>query len=213
MTRQFDDFIETLAAADVAEDAYNQYAPHDEYNAIRRENLRLYLTEMAARDPKVMLVGEAPGYQGCRRCGVPFTSDFILLNPPEGVPILGEAAGYRMSPEYDKPRKEPSATIVWNTIAQTGLVPLIFSAYPFHPHKKGKALSNRAPRAAELEAGQDYLRMVLELFNIETVMAVGNKAEKSLTVMGVDFVKLRHPSHGGKPEFVAGFEAVASQYA
>ncbi len=212
MTDQFDQFIDILAAADVAEDAYNQYAPHDPHNAIRRENLRLYLHEMAARDPKVLLVGEAPGYQGCRRSGVNFTSDYILLNPPQGVPILGEAAGYRMSPEYDKPRKEPSATIVWETIGQTGLVPLLFAAYPFHPFKAGKPLSNRAPRAAELEAGREYLKMVLGLFAFETILAVGNQAEKTLTALGLDFVKLRHPSHGGKPEFVAGYEAVASRY-
>jgi hypothetical protein len=212
MSELIDSFIEKLAAGKVAEDAHNQYAPGDEYNAIRRDNLRLYLSQMRERNPRVLLVGEAPGYQGCRRCGVPFTSDFILLNPPDGVPILGEAAGYRMSPEYDKLRKEPSATIVWNTIGQTGLVPLIFSAYPFHPFKKGKPLSNRAPRASELEEGKPFLAEVLSMFNIESVMAVGNKAEKSLTEMDVDFVKLRHPSHGGKAEFVAGFEAVAEQF-
>jgi uracil-DNA glycosylase len=212
MSHAIDTFIEKLAAAEVAEDAFNQYGHADPHNAIRRDNLRLYLAQMAARDPKVLLVGEAPGYQGCRRSGVPFTSDFILLNPPDGVPILGEAAGYRMSPEYGKPRKEPSATIVWETIGQTGLVPLIFSAYPFHPFRSGKALSNRAPRASELEAGRPYLSDVLSMFDFEVVMAVGNTAEKSLAELDIEFVKLRHPSHGGKAEFVAGFAAVAERF-
>jgi hypothetical protein len=206
MSDPFDHFIETLAAAEVAADAYNQYAPHDEYNAIRRDNLRHYLEQMAARHPRVMLVGEAPGYQGCRRSGLNFTSDYLMLNPPSGVTVLGE--GYRMSPEYDSPRKEPSATIVWEAIGRTGLVPVIFAAYPFHPFQAGKPLSNRAPRASELEQGRPFLAEMLE-----TVLAVGNMAEKSLAALGVEFVKLRHPSHGGKPEFMAGFEAVAARYA
>ncbi|GAB4569120.1 MAG: uracil-DNA glycosylase [Anaerolineae bacterium] len=212
MTDWIDRFIDRLAAAEVAEDAFNQYALDDGINAVRRENFRLYLHQMAAREPRVLLVGEAPGYQGCRRCGVPFTSDYILLNPPEGVPIFGAEAGYRMSPEYDKPRKEPSATIVWTTIGQTELLPVIFSAYPFHPFKKGKPLSNRAPRAAELAQGREFLAEMLTLFPFEAVLAVGNNAEKSLQALDVPYVKLRHPSHGGKAEFVAGFEAVARQF-
>lgn len=212
MQDKIDAFIAALAAAPVAEDAYNQYAHDDPHNAVRRENLRRYLQDMAARSPQVLLVGEAPGYQGCRRSGVPFTSDFILLKPPDGVPLFGEANGYRMAAEYDKPRKEPSATIVWQGIAEIGLLPLIFSAYPFHPHKKDKPLSNRAPRAAELEAGRAFLREIMALFQPETVIAVGNNAAKSLAVMDVEAVKVRHPSHGGKADFLAGFEAVAARY-
>jgi uracil-DNA glycosylase len=212
MTDRLTAFIDKLAQAAVSDDTCNLYAPHDEHNAIRRANLHRYLTQLAERSPKVMLIGEAPGYQGCRRSGIPFTSDYIMLNPPEGVPILGEAAGYRMSPEYDKLRKEPSATIVWETIGRTGLVPVIFSAYPFHPFKAGKPLSNRAPRVSELRAGQPFLREMLDLFPVDTVLAVGNKAERTLNELGIACVKLRHPSHGGKAEFVAGFEAVAAQY-
>ncbi len=211
MTDRFDRFIAHLAEAEVATDACNQYAYADGFNAVRRENLRLYLHQMAARDPQVLLVGEAPGYQGCRRSGLNFTSDHLMLNPPAGVPILGAAAGYRMSPEYDRPRKEPSATIVWEAIASTGLLPVIFAAYPFHPFQAGNPLSNRAPRADELAQGRIFLAEMLDLFDFTMVLAVGNLAERSLSALGVDFIKLRHPSHGGKPAFMAGFQAVARQ--
>ncbi|MFC1960676.1 uracil-DNA glycosylase [Chloroflexota bacterium] len=212
MVDKIEQFIQQLAVATTASDATNHYALDSDYNAVRRENLRLYLTEMLRLEPPVLLVGEAPGYQGCRRSGIPFTSDAIMLDPPEGVQLFGLDLGFRMSPEYEKARKEPSATIVWQTIAQTGFCPLIWSAYPFHPHKKDKPLSNRAPRAGELEQGREFLAMVLELIDLPTVIAVGNNAAKSLTALEIKFVKVRHPSHGGKAEFVAGFEAVAAQY-
>lgn len=212
MADKIEALIAALAAASVADDACNHYAPTDDFNAVRRQNLRLYLAEMVALSPPVLLVGEAPGYQGCRRSGIPFTSDAIILDPSVGVPVFGPDQGYQMSPEYEKVRKEPSATIVWQTIAQTEFCPLIWSAYPFHPHKKEKPLSNRAPRAGELEQGREFLTMVLALVDIQTVIAVGNNAAKSLTAMDVDHVKVRHPSHGGKADFVAGFAAVVAQY-
>ncbi len=212
MANRLDQLVAALAAEDVAEDAFNQYADGNPFNAIRRDNFRLYLGQMMVLRPKVLLVGEAPGYQGCRRSGVPFTSDHLMLNPPDGVPVLGAAAGYRDSGEFGGLRKEPSATIVWGAIAETGLVPLIFSAYPFHPHKKGRPLSNRPPRADELAVGRRYLADILAIFAPETVIAVGNSAARTLTAMAVDHVNVRHPSHGGKAAFWAGFRAVAESY-
>ena len=41
----------------------------------RRERLRLHLS---ASKPKLLLIGEAPGYQGTRITGCPFTSEALL---------------------------------------------------------------------------------------------------------------------------------------
>lgn len=212
MTKQIDILLDLLASAEVAADAFNQYAYGSEHNDTRRENLKLYLNELTAVQSRILLVGEAPGYQGCRRSGIPFTSDFIMLNPPEGIVVLGTGKGYRMAGEFDKMRKEPSATIVWNTMAEEGLLPMIWSAYPFHPHKKDKPLSNRAPRVSELKAGEVFLNAVLALLPFRQVVAIGNNADKSLTRLGVPHVKVRHPSQGGKADFVAGIKAVAEEF-
>ena len=72
--RQIDALIHELSAAQLADDAFNQYAPGDVNNEIRRSNLRLYLCAMAARRPQTLLLMEAPGYRGCRLTGVPVTS-------------------------------------------------------------------------------------------------------------------------------------------
>lgn len=211
MDKSFEDFIENLSIVEVDDDAENQYADVSEGNAVRRANLNLYLRQLAELEPRVMLVGEAPGYQGCTRSGVPFTSDFILLNPPDGVPIFGANSGYKLAPEFDKPRKEPSATIIWDTIANAGLLPLIWSAFPFHPFRPGQPLSNRAPRVTELALGEEFLLTLLNRFRPEVVVAVGNTADRSLTNLNVEHVKVRHPSQGGKADFVMGFLSVVEQ--
>src|SRR5437588_13067176 len=90
------EFVERLGRAEVGESACNQYAFCEPANCTRRGNLELYLREMSARGPGVMLVGEAPGYKGCRLTGVPFTSETILLAGVEGLRFLGRERGYRV---------------------------------------------------------------------------------------------------------------------
>ena len=93
--RQIDALIRELAAAQLADDAFNQYAPGDANNAVRRSNLRLYLQAMAARRSTTLLVMEAPGYRGCRLTGVPVTSRKVLLEGLPALKLFGREAGFR----------------------------------------------------------------------------------------------------------------------
>lgn len=203
-------FVDDLAAAQLADDAYNEYAPPDANNAIRRANLLCYLAHMAQRRPNTLLVMEAPGYRGCRLTGVPVTSRRILL---EGVPELamfGEAAGYRDVDDagFETIQGEQSATILWETLRELGKVPLIWNTFPFHPHRAGEPRTNRKPRKDETALGADFLRAILQVYKPEVIIAVGNVAYDTMTGMGVNCVKVRHPAQGGKNDFVAGMTAL-----
>jgi hypothetical protein len=44
----------------------------------------------------------------------------------------------------------------------------------------------------------------VEVFGCATVLAVGRTAQRMLAEQGIDAIPLRHPSQGGKPEFVRG---------
>ena len=48
-------------------------------NQLRRHNLTRYLSAMEQSRPTLLLVGEAPGYRGCRLTGIPFTSSHTLV--------------------------------------------------------------------------------------------------------------------------------------
>lgn len=198
--------VERLAAAPVDSDAYNEYAGPDAHNAVRRANLLCYLQQMAARRPQTLLVMEAPGYRGCRLTGVPVTSRKILLEGLPGLGLFGRAQGYQdpADPGFERIQGEQSATIVWGTLAELGQVPLIWNAFPFHPHRMGQPLSNRRPRRSELAQGALFLQELLALFRPRQVIAVGGVAEEVLAGLGHAVPRVRHPAQGGRNAFVAG---------
>lgn len=178
---------------------FNPYAGTDESSAMRRDNLSLYLNRMAERRPRLMLLGEAPGYRGCRVTGVPFTSESILLAETRPFNLFGETAGFRGGGSHW--RREASATAVWNALAGLNVLPLLWNAFPYHPHQPGQPDTNRPPAAAELALGREVVVLLLDLFAIEQVIAVGNKAAAALERWGIAAAKVRHPSHGGQVIF------------
>lgn len=199
-------FIEDLSKTRLGGSAFNQYSHQISENAVRRNNLLIYLKQMTELSPRFMLVGEAPSYRGGRLTGVPFTSRHILLNGIDELGLFGDFRGYSVTSESAEIRKEQSATILWGTLARLNTPALIWNAFPFHPHKHDNALSNRIPTISELRLGERFLRQILDLFSIKEIVAVGNKAETSIKSLGLAYTKVRHPAQGGKNQFVKGIE-------
>lgn len=96
--------------------------------------------------------------------------------------------------------------MVWSTISQIDPLPILWNAFPFHPFHRGDARTNRVPAKAELLIGQTFIAALLQLFDIRTIVAIGNQAAASLARMGVEHQKVRHPSQGGKQKFVTGMQ-------
>ena len=206
-------FVASLARCAGGPQLFNQYADTSAYNALRRANLRRYLRDMEARRPQALLLFEAPGYRGCRLTGIPVTSRRVLLEGVPSLKLFGPAFGYVDVPEtgFERIMGEQSATILWRALAGQGVAPLIWNSAPFHPHRAGRPLSNRPPRAAELAQGRDFLRELLARFRPRTLVAVGRTAQGSLTALGLEHHALRHPAHGGSGEFVAGLRALCEE--
>ena len=210
MASPFDRFVAELSSVELSDRAHNQYA-----NAIRRRNLRLYLREMDAIGPRILMVGEAPSHRGGRLTGIPFVSETILLRGVD-LPhrrILGADRGYRKATPGARLSTEASATMVWATIACIDPLPLLWNAFPFHPFVNENPHSNRIPTAGELLIGAPFLETLTRLFPIEVVVAIGNLAERSLTRLGIAHTKVRHPSQGGKRKFVEGLARLAGSAA
>jgi len=208
MIKDIENFVEELALTKVTPNVFNQYSYEHHENSVRRNNLLTYLKQMYRLKPKVILVGEAPGYRGCRLTGVPFTSEHLLMNNIEGLALFGKDNGYRLALETEKLLKEATATIIWSTLVEHDIMALSWNAFPFHPHKEGDGGSNRTPLRKELLIGEKPLLKIIEMYNIETVVAVGNKSEESLCNLKIRYKKVRHPAQGGKNEFVKGIKEV-----
>lgn len=173
----------------------------------RRHNLQVYLQQLRHVQPALMLIGEAPGYNGCRQTGIPFSSQALMARGVLNGTLFTKANGYKIArPPY---AREQSAGIVWEVLERHHTLALCWNAYCFHPHKPGDINSNRKPGAGEIEAAASYLRDLITLFpSVTTIVAVGNSAEHALTRLDIAHTKVRHPAHGGKPQFVTGMDAI-----
>jgi uracil-DNA glycosylase len=157
--------------------------------------------------PKYLLIGEAPGYQGCHFSGVPFTNEKLILDG--AIPRVTQDG--RITTR-DRPWSEPSATIVWRTLHELGIAEetVMWNAFAFHPHKPGNPMSNRAPTRDELEFGKPFLHAVVEHFAHARVVAIGKVADATLRLCGVlrPYASVRHPSMGGARDFAGGMRAI-----
>ena len=201
-----DAFIERLAAVAPGAAWTNFFDHSTSANAVRRHNLSLYLTEMLERSPDILLVGEAPGFRGMRITGVPFTNRTIFEGPANSFGLFGPGKGYVLPPEASGVAAEPTATVMWQVLAELDVLPLLWSAFPWHPHQPGRPLSNRTPTPAEAALGTPFWQTLAELFAVRTVVAVGNVAHRSLQRSGLEVAKIRHPAHGGRAGFKRGLE-------
>lgn len=172
---------------------------------VRRNRLFQHLS---CPEPKVLLVGEAPGYQGCRYSGIAFTSERLVC--------AGEIPRVSRPPRITsraKPWSEPSATIVWGALQDLGLAEhaLLWNAFPFHPFKPGSPFTNRRPTWHEISHGAIVMRALVALFSGVEIVPVGRVAEELLRSTGIQCANyVRHPANGGARLFREGLERIVS---
>jgi len=161
-------------------------------------------------EPKLLIIGEAPGYEGCRYSGVAFTSERLLL---EGEILRVSSLNGKRLTNRKLPWSEPSATIVWKGLKEHGLEnsTVLFNSVPWHP-MGACAHSNRTPTPEEQEIGNHYLKMFLSLYGNVTIAALGKVASKNLTTLSVVHAKLRHPANGEATKFRNGLSILTKSF-
>lgn len=178
---------------------------------IRRRHLRRYLQERL-HQAQFLVVGEAIGYQGGHFSGIAMTSERILLGHLADRGVLPSHVVESMTPQRtSKPEvmplgfTEPTATIVWQAIIDSGRAPrafVLWNIFPWHPYRPQNGwLSNRTPGMAELRLGIPVIHCIVELFPHAGVLAVGRKSAQILAQLGIKATALRHPAQGGATEF------------
>jgi uracil-DNA glycosylase len=169
-------------------------------------NLKKYLEVMLTiKGKRVLLVGEAPGYKGCKITGIPFTSGKVFENVVH--PVLMQLKD-KLS--LSKIESENTATIVWNYLATKVNTPLFWNSFPFHPHSSKNQNSNRGPSSDEIAYGVRYLHALHEIFKPERIAGIGNAgvecAKQAFPRIKVKYI--RHPSFGGKSDFIKGMDEI-----
>ncbi|MFK7819651.1 MAG: uracil-DNA glycosylase family protein [Planctomycetaceae bacterium] len=173
--------------------------PYDSKDAVR--NLRAYLNAICENSSGHLLIGEAPGYKGCALTGIPFTSPRVLRSGAH--PFLD---ALRPSLSVTDDVAEATATMMWNALDRNGTVPAMWNAFPFHPHQPGNADSNRVPSWDEIRSCKRFIERIFDIAMPQTIVAVGNTSARTLEKLfpELEFESVRHPSFGGKADFIKG---------
>jgi hypothetical protein len=190
----FEELVNHLAAREIGE-TFNFLRDEvpgldvDGGPAMRRANLLRYLE--ARSNAPLVAVGEAAGYCGARWSGIAFTSERTLAS--WGTPYMSTS---------DRPNgwTERSATIVHRVLEECDVEErvLLWNVVPTHPHRPGKPMSNRRPRAGEINGGREYTERLIELVRPRKVVAIGRVAAR---ILGDEVEYIRHPANAGGAEF------------
>jgi uracil-DNA glycosylase len=191
-----ENFLQSLSERPSSTVVFNQYR-----NRYALDNLRLFLVYLLKHRRDILLIGEAPGYKGCRLTGIPFTSGSIIRESNHEIFIaIGEKI---ILPKLDT---ETTATVFWDFLGAKRPVPILWNAFPFHPHLLDIPGSNRKPTRLEINEGKSYLLMLYEIFRPKRLCSLGRVGQTILTELFPDnqITYIRHPSYGGKKAFRKG---------
>ena len=193
-------FLKSLAKRASTDTVFNQYQ-----DKLILANLKAYISYLHQHNPEILLIGEAPGYRGCRLTGIPFTSGDIIRKAEHSIFKDREnEIGLRQVVS------ENTATILWNFLSTNKSLPILWNAFPFHPHQRGFPESNRKPDISEIDEGKTYLKTIYNLFKPEKLCSLGRVGESILKEVfpNEKIIYIRHPSHGGKKAFIEGMHKV-----
>lgn len=170
----------------------------------RRSETLLSVIEAAQRqDVREMWIGRDLGHRGGRRTGLPFTDDARLT-------VHCERWGVPVRPATHDWVTEPTASAVWQALDPIRTPVFLWNVFPLHPHDPGSPLSNRSHSREEREAGVRLLNELLAAFRPRRLVAIGNDAYGAVKGLAdeVDVRLVRHPSHGGRPQFLWGIRGL-----
>lgn len=174
--------------------------------ARRRQNLGNYLESLPA-SPEFLLIGEAPGWRGCRFSGVPFTSEAQFTQSEVDLPFTGQVTS--LMARDQRPLAEISATVFWRVLRPWWGRFLAWNCVPVHLHQPGAPCSNRRPASGELLTWQAFLiEVITALQPTPILVAIGKSAAYALALSGQPCLSVRHPAHGGKLEFQHAIERI-----
>ncbi len=233
MADKVQDFIDQIAQQKFATSIANPWSDaqyredlgldHDEHSAAkRRDHLKTYLTHRL-ETAKVILIAEAPGYQGCRFSGIPMTCERTILEHRSNV-RASDVFGLNYQPNrtshvhatnkkavMEKGFSEQTAAYVWGYCSRhPGLSSkmVLWNLFGFHPHRPGEYLTNRAPKEGEILQNRSVLEAFLALFPDRPILSIGNISEAYLAQWGHGYHRFtRHPANGGGTIFRTNLDA------
>ncbi|WP_082150829.1 uracil-DNA glycosylase [Chromobacterium sp. LK1] len=171
--------------------------------AVRRRNLRTYLTAIEQLGVDTIWMGRDLGYRGGRRTGLALTDerrlDAVALSYPGAAP--------------NKATKGPvvaerTAAEIWAILERLDQLPLLWNVFPLHPHEADNPLTNRKFTAKELAAVSELNHALFKWLGIRRIICIGQDAANYAKSFGINVECVRHPSYGGIADFRRGMKEI-----
>jgi hypothetical protein len=169
---------------------------------IRVRNLEIFM-EAVEGSVESIWFGRDLGYLGGRRTGLALTDEAHL----EDLQNLSGSSGLHVATSGPMVA-ERTATTTWNVLRQLRRAPFLWNIFPFHPYSGDDQRSNRCHTRNERIACTHILNMLLEWAPSARLIAIGHDSNRGLREAGLKCTLVRHPSYGGKAEFVSGIRSI-----
>ena len=202
-------FVDRLASVEISS-VFNPYRDHCEIHdlvdapRIRRHNLEAVLGARREASVESIWFGRDLGYRGGRRTGLALTDEVAMFSVACGSNKSTEIA----RATHGSPVAERTAAVIWSLINRLRQPPMLWNAFPFHPHEPGSPFTNRAHNIRERRETAWAIEALIERFDKPRLIAIGNDASKALSDLGFAHETARHPSYGGQREFVETMERI-----
>lgn len=171
--------------------------------AVRRRNLRSYLTAIEALETDTIWMGRDLGYRGGRRTGLALTDErhlSLLEKSYPGVTAVKATKGPVVA--------ERTAAEIWDVLSRLNRPPLLWNVFPLHPHEPGMPMTNRRFSARELASVTELNRVLVAWLGVKRIVCIGQDAAGYSSSFGVRVECVRHPSYGGVKDFREGMHRI-----
>ncbi|WP_118857841.1 uracil-DNA glycosylase [Sphingomonas mesophila] len=186
---------------------YSDVCPHFDLTdapARRRSNLEAHLQASLDLCVNTLWVARDLGYRGGRRTGIALTDEANLGNLTRSfgkqLPVVRATRGPVVA--------ERTAAVIWGVVQEIQIPVFTWNVFPLHPHGHNDPLSNRCHSRSERQSCKWILEALLELLQPTKIVAIGNDAASGLEDLGVECLKVRHPSYGGVADFKRGIWSI-----
>ncbi|WP_163930355.1 uracil-DNA glycosylase [Paraferrimonas sp. SM1919] len=194
-------FTKSLANISFA-NAFNPYrdcCPQYDYfdaAAHRRSLLRNMLIAAQKVDVDAIWIGRDLGYLGGRRTGLALTDDVHYADHASrwGLDVKRTTKGSAVP--------ERTANYVWRLLDNINQPIFMWNVFPLHPHLADMPFTNRSHNAHERDTGIQVLAELVDLLKPKRIIAIGNDADIAANKLGINPIKVRHPSYGGQSQFL-----------
>ncbi|WP_394887465.1 uracil-DNA glycosylase [Mesorhizobium sp. AaZ16] len=199
-------FVEELASYHFA-NTFNPYADAcpefdaEDAPAVRRRNLEAVLKAAIERGVHSFWIARDLGYRGGRRTGLALTDEAHLDWHAE---LLGTEPLRRAT--KGPPVAERTASVVWQMLRSIKQPIFLWNVFPFHPHGANEPMTNRCHTRNERLACKPILEALVDALRPKHLVAIGRDAQAALADLGLEATAVRHPSYGGRSEFIGCLE-------